>query len=137
MKVFGDVAANERNAQFPMRWATFSGRPVAAIVSQLSSADVIIEHVLLPVKPGQEADFEAAFTQAKVLIRRAVGCEGVTLSRCVERPSTYLLLVEWARIEDHMQGFRESDDYQEWRRVLHHFYDPAPVVEHFVPTLEA
>ncbi len=103
----------------------------------LSSAFVITEHALLPVRPGLEVDFEAAFEHAKALIRRAVGCQGVTLSRCVERPGTYLLLVRWARIEDHMEGFRESADFQEWRWLLHHFYDPAPVVEHFVSVQEA
>ena len=93
---------------------------------------MITEHVLLPVRPGQEDAFEAAFSHAKTIIRGAEGCEGVTLSRCVERPSGYLLLVQWQSLEDHMIGFRESDAYQEWRSMLHHFYDPAPVVEHFL-----
>ena len=34
--------------------------------------------------------------------------------------------------EDHTVGFRGSADYQRWRELLHHFYDPFPVVEHFV-----
>jgi len=33
--------------------------------------------------------------------------------------------------EDHTVGFRESDENQEWRKLLHHFYDPFPVVEHY------
>jgi heme-degrading monooxygenase HmoA len=52
----------------------------------------------------------------------------------MERPSTYLLLVRWRTLEDHTQGFRGSPQYQEWKRLLHHFYDPFPTVEHFVPT---
>jgi heme-degrading monooxygenase HmoA len=94
---------------------------------------MITEHVLLPVIPGQEDAFEEAFTRAKKVILSAAGCLGLTLSRCVERPNTYLLLVQWQRIEDHMIGFRESAAFLEWRRLLHHFYDPAPVVEHFAP----
>jgi heme-degrading monooxygenase HmoA len=92
---------------------------------------MITEHVLLPVIPGQEDAFEEAFTGAKKVILGSPGCLALTLSRCVERPNTYLLLVQWQRIEDHMVGFRESPSYLEWRRLLHHFYDPAPVVEHF------
>jgi hypothetical protein len=34
-------------------------------------------------------------------------------------------------LEDHTIGFRQSAAYQEWRKLLHHFYDPFPVVEHF------
>ena len=59
------------------------------------------------------------------------GFRGLTLSRCLERPSTYLLLVEWETVEDHTVGFRGSVEYQEWRRLLHHFYEPFPAVEHF------
>ena len=28
-------------------------------------------------------------------------------------------------------GFRKSDRYLPWRSLLHHFYDPFPVVEHY------
>jgi len=65
------------------------------------------------------------------------GFRGLTLSRCLERDSVYLLLVEWERLEDHTVGFRGSAEYEEWRRLLHHFYDPFPVVEHFAPVMTA
>ena len=94
---------------------------------------MILEHALLPVKPGQEADFERAFATAKSIISAMQGFRSLTLSRCQERPWVYLLLVEWDRLEDHTVGFRESADYQRWRSLLHHFYDPFPQVEHFTP----
>ncbi|MDQ1672051.1 MAG: hypothetical protein QOC98_613 [Frankiaceae bacterium] len=94
-------------------------------------AGVILEHALLPVRPGQEGEFEAAFAQAKAIIAAAPGFVRLSLSRCLEHPNSYLLLVEWDRLEDHVEGFRGSPRYQEWRRLLHHFYEPFPVVEHF------
>ena len=92
---------------------------------------MILEHAVLPVKEGQEGQFESAFAEAKAIIAQTPGFRRLTLSRCVERPGNYLLLVEWERLEDHTEGFRKSARYQEWRRLLHHFYDPFPVVEHF------
>jgi heme-degrading monooxygenase HmoA len=92
---------------------------------------VILEHALLPVKPGEEVDFETAFAEATALIAAMPGFLRLTLSRCRERPSTYLLLVEWDRLEDHTEGFRGSLQYQEWQRLLHRFYEPFPVVEHY------
>jgi heme-degrading monooxygenase HmoA len=53
------------------------------------------------------------------------------LQRSLETSSRYLLLVEWETLDDHTVGFRGSVEYQEWKRRLHHFYDPFPVVEHF------
>jgi heme-degrading monooxygenase HmoA len=100
--------------------------PRVAIVSR-----VITEHAVLPVRPGQESEFEEAFSVAKPIILGSPGCESLTLSRCLEQPNAYLLLVQWRELDDHVVGFRQSAAYQEWRALLHHFYEPFPVVEHF------
>lgn len=98
---------------------------------------MITEHVELPVIPGREAEFEAAFENAKPIIAASPGFRGLTLSRGIERPNVYLLLVMWDSLDDHMVGFRESPAYQEWRAALHHFYDPFPTVEHYTEVAAA
>jgi heme-degrading monooxygenase HmoA len=95
---------------------------------------VILEHAELPVRAGQEEAFEEAFRAASPIIAAMPGFRRLSLSRCLER-SGYLLLVEWATLEDHTEGFRGSAEYQEWRRLLHHFYEPFPTVEHFRPVV--
>ena len=96
---------------------------------------MILESALLDVRPGQEAAFEAAFTEARPLIAGQPGFGSLRLERCLESPSRYLLLVEWARLEDHTEGFRKSAEFPQWRALLHHFYDPFPTVEHFTLVL--
>lgn len=59
------------------------------------------------------------------------GFLAMSLSRSIESPHMYLLLVEWESLEDHTVGFRGSPGYQQWRSLLHRFYEPFPVVEHF------
>jgi len=98
---------------------------------------MVLEHALLSVKPGQDDDFVAAFAQAKTIIAAVPGFVRLTLSKCLERDSTYLLLVEWSRLEDHTVGFRESAEYEQWRQMLHHFYEPFPTVEHYEQILSA
>jgi heme-degrading monooxygenase HmoA len=92
---------------------------------------MILEVAPLPVRPGQEAAFEAAFAQAQKIIAAMPGYLGHELQRCLERPGEYLLLVRWRSLEDHEVGFRKSAHYQEWKTQLHHFYDPFPVVSHY------
>ncbi|MDR6414713.1 antibiotic biosynthesis monooxygenase [Pseudarthrobacter sulfonivorans] len=92
---------------------------------------MITEHALLSVRPGMEDDFETAFSKARSIISSMPGFQGLTLSRCIESAATYLLLVEWTRLEDHTEGFRGSVQYEEWRALLHHFYSPFPTVEHY------
>jgi heme-degrading monooxygenase HmoA len=96
---------------------------------------MILESAPLDVIPGREAEFEAAFAEAQKIIAAMPGYISHSLTRCVERPSRYLLLVEWERLEDHTEGFRGSPDYQRWRALLHHFYEPFPTVEHYRPIL--
>ena len=92
---------------------------------------MIIEQAVLDVRAGAEQDFETAFGEAKAIIASMPGFESLQLLRCVERANRYLLLVEWTSLDDHTRGFRGSAGYREWKRLLHHFYDPFPTVEHF------
>ncbi|RIJ76337.1 antibiotic biosynthesis monooxygenase [Nakamurella silvestris] len=96
---------------------------------------MITEHALLPVIPGQEPAFEAAFDQARHIIAGMPGFRSLTLSRSVESPNTYLLLVEWDSLTDHTVGFRQSPEYGRWRELLHRFYEPFPLVEHYEAVL--
>jgi heme-degrading monooxygenase HmoA len=93
---------------------------------------MITEHALLPVAPGREREFEQAFESAQHLIAASPGFLDLALLRGIESPSTYLLLVHWESVNDHEVGFRHSAAYEEWRALLHHFYDPFPTVEHYV-----
>lgn len=92
---------------------------------------MILEVAILNVLPGREAEFESAFRQAQAIIASMPGYESHELRRCLEAQNRYILLVHWDRLEDHTVGFRGSAQYQEWKRLLHHFYDPFPVVEHY------
>ena len=92
---------------------------------------MILEIAHLDVIPNQTAEFELAFSTAQQIIAAMPGYISHELQRCLERPNHYVLLVRWQTLEDHTEGFRASVQYQDWKRLLHHFYDPFPTVEHF------
>lgn len=92
---------------------------------------MILEVAILDVKPGRSQEFESAFHKAELIIRSMKGYTAHDFRRCIEKPDRYILLVQWERLEDHTDGFRKSPQYQEWKSLLHHFYDPFPVVEHY------
>lgn len=86
---------------------------------------------MLPVKPGLESDFETAFKKASKIISSMDGYLSHELHKCIEVQGKYLLLVRWKTLKSHTVGFRNSAEYQEWKKLLHHFYEPFPTVEHF------
>ena len=92
---------------------------------------MILEAAMLQVKPGLTEEFECSFKEASSLIASIEGYQGHELQKCLEDDHKYLLLVKWRTLEDHTVGFRESSQYQEWKALLHHYYHPFPVVEHF------
>lgn len=92
---------------------------------------MILEVAVLNVRPGQSAVFEAAMSEARPLIAATPGFQRIEVRPCVETPDRYLLLVWWDTLEAHTEGFRQSERYPAWRALLHHFYDPFPLVEHY------
>ena len=92
---------------------------------------MILEAAILDVIPGKEREFESAFAKASPIIASMNGYISHQLQHCLEAPNRFLLLVQWETLEAHTIGFRGSAEYQEWRKLLHHFYDPFPVVQHY------
>ena len=92
---------------------------------------MVLEVAILEIKKGQSEAFEKSFSKAKHLISSQKGYLSHELKRCLEQEDKYLLLVQWETVEDHEIGFRGSEAYQEWKKILHHYYDPFPVVEHY------
>jgi len=94
---------------------------------------MVLEVAVLDVRPGEADAFEAAFREARAIIASMPGFVSLGLQRCVEHDHRYVLLVRWETLEHHTVGFRGSPEYERWKALLHHFYDPRPVVEHYEP----
>jgi heme-degrading monooxygenase HmoA len=92
---------------------------------------MILEVAILDVIPTETQAFEASFKVAEKIIASMQGYINHSLKRCIEQPNRYILLVNWTDLEAHTIGFRQSVEYQEWKRLLHHFYSPFPTVEHY------
>jgi heme-degrading monooxygenase HmoA len=99
------------------------------------NTNMILEVAILDIKPGMSGEFETTFKTASTIIAAMSGYISHELQRCLETENRYILLVRWQKLEDHTIGFRQSPEYQEWRSLLHHFYEPFPTVEHYEPIL--
>ncbi|MDB2415201.1 antibiotic biosynthesis monooxygenase [Rickettsiales bacterium] len=92
---------------------------------------MILEIATLNIIEGKSAEFEEAFSAAQKIIMSMKGYISHDLQKCLENDNKYILMVNWETLEDHINGFRQSPDYQEWKKLLHHFYDPFPTVQHY------
>jgi heme-degrading monooxygenase HmoA len=110
-------------------WRGVSGR--------IKPSCMILEVAILDIGKGTCEDFETAFREASPIIASIPGYVSHELRRCLEKSNRYILLVKWQTLESHTVGFRQSAEYQRWRALLHHFYDPFPLVEHYDSPLSA
>lgn len=97
---------------------------------------MILEIATLYVNANRQKKFEEDFSIARQYISSTKGFIGLSLRKSIEQNNKYILLVEWKKIEDHLIGFRQSEIYNKWKELLHHYYDPFPVVEHYETVLE-
>ena len=92
---------------------------------------MVLEVALINVVPGQEDDFVAAYGKARPVLAGTEGCRSVRMTRGVESPSRFVLLVEWDSVEAHLDNFRATERFTTWRGYISRYFDGAPVVEHF------
>ena len=94
---------------------------------------MIVETAFMTVKEGAEDDFLAALQEAQKFLLQSPGCRGLRVHQGVEQPQTFLLLIEWNTLADHIEGFRESPAFNSWREILGPFFIEVPRVEHWAP----
>jgi len=97
---------------------------------------MILELAILYIKDEQVNQFENDFDKAGIYISSIKGYGGHTLQKCIEQKNKYILLVNWETLDAHTIGFRESSQYREWKKLLHHYYDPFPIVEHYETVID-
>ena len=80
---------------------------------------------------AERADtFPAAVREGLRFVSDTPGFRSARLTRSVETPARFVLLIEWDSVEAHTVGFRESENFGRWRGVVGPFFDGPPHVEH-------
>lgn len=92
---------------------------------------MVLEVALIDVVAGEEDAFAAAYTAAREVLAGTPGCRSVRMTRGIESPSRFVLLVEWDSVDAHLTNFRDSDRFTTWRGQIGKYFDGPPRVEHF------
>lgn len=92
---------------------------------------MVLEVALIDVKTGSEDDFVAAYRGARDIVASTPGCRSIRMTRGIESPARFVLLVEWDSVEAHVDNFRATDRFDRWRAAVGPHFAQPPVVEHF------
>ncbi len=92
---------------------------------------MVLELATIDIKQGTNADFETNLEKAQHVISQSAGYIGHEFQKCMERDNRYVLLIKWATLEAHTEGFRGSELFKEWRALIGPFFENPPLVEHY------
>lgn len=92
---------------------------------------MVLEVALIDVLEGLEDEFAAAYRKGHEILASTPGCRSVRMTRGIETANRFVLIVEWDSVEAHLDNFRATDRFTQWRALIGPFFDGAPRVEHF------
>jgi heme-degrading monooxygenase HmoA len=92
---------------------------------------MVLEVADIQVTPGAEGAFSDAYRGIRDVLTSTPGCRSARMTRGVDSPSRFVLLVEWDSVEAHEQNFRATERFERWRTAIGGFFAAPPVVEHF------
>lgn len=92
---------------------------------------MILELVTINIKPNEQKAFEEALHKAQDIIKQAKGYLSHEFQHCIEEKDKYILLIRWETLEAHMEDFRNSELYKEWRALIGEYFAEPPQVLHF------
>jgi heme-degrading monooxygenase HmoA len=92
---------------------------------------MVLEVALIDVLAGEEDKFLAAYQVARETLATTPGCLSVRMTRGIESPSRFVLLVEWESVAAHEENFRATQRFTTWRGLIGPFFTGPPTVEHF------
>ena len=97
---------------------------------------MVLEMAVFNIVPGQEAAFSAAYAEAREMLTSTPGFHSARMTRGIESPSRFVLLVEWDNLEAHTVNFRRSERYPTWRGLISPYFDGQPTAEHYLDVAE-
>ncbi|GAA0741849.1 antibiotic biosynthesis monooxygenase [Dactylosporangium roseum] len=92
---------------------------------------MVLEVALIDVLEGSEDEFAAAYRKGHEILASTPGCRSVRMTRGIETANRFVLVVEWDSVEAHLDNFRATERFAQWRALIGPFFDGAPRVEHF------
>jgi heme-degrading monooxygenase HmoA len=93
---------------------------------------MILEIADIRIHPGRQADFDAAIRHGIATVAsKAAGFRSWRVSKGIESPERYMLMIYWDTLENHTVDFRGGPLFAQWRAIVGPFFATPPQVEHY------
>ncbi|MEU8792890.1 antibiotic biosynthesis monooxygenase [Streptomyces sp. NPDC048643] len=93
-----------------------------------------VEYIRYRIPEDQSGQFLAAYTRAAVQLAAAPECVDYELARCEDNFENFILRITWTSTEAHLEGFRQSDRFQDFLAEIRPYVGDIEEMRHYKPT---
>lgn len=92
---------------------------------------MVTEVAVFTAIPGKEEELGHGIIKGIEAIRQHPGCISANATRCVEQPGRFMLTAVWSSLEAHINDFRSSPNFAEWRSHINGLFEAQPELFHY------
>jgi truncated hemoglobin YjbI/quinol monooxygenase YgiN len=93
-----------------------------------------VEYIRYLIPEDRSAEFLAAYTRAAAQLAAAPQCVDYELARCEEDFEHFVLRITWTSTEDHLEGFRKSELFEDFLAEIRPYISDIQEMRHYKPT---
>jgi hemoglobin len=95
---------------------------------------MITEYIRYNLPSGSNDRFEADYLKAMYCLQASSVCLGCDLTRCEEEPQRYILRILWTSTEDHLNIFRNSEEFKGFFALVQPYIPHIEEMQHYQST---
>lgn len=92
------------------------------------------EYIRYNLPTGLNTQFEADYLKAAEYLKASTVCLGCDLTHCEEEPQRYILRILWTSTTDHLQIFRNSEEFKSFFGLIQPYIPHIEEMQHYQTT---
>lgn len=97
-------------------------------------ANASIEIIRYNIPPDLQVSFEKAYREASIFLESSPFCLGYKIIHGHEEPQHYIVIIQWTSVDEHLNGFRKSEQFPAFFRLVKPFFNNIEEMKHYEQT---
>lgn len=93
--------------------------------------DYSTEIIRYAINDNAKDGFIKAYTDASRFLKDSMYCLGYELIQGEEEPHNFIVIIHWTSKEDHIDGFRKSEEFKRFFELVRPFYNNIQEMKHY------
>lgn len=94
---------------------------------------MIVEYLRYTIDAARQEIFIADYKQASQQLQNSTYCESYEFCQCVEDPTQFIIRIQWTSADDHLKGFRGSDEFKAFFPRVKAYLNDIDEMRHYQP----